>query len=70
MCRVKFCCKFREHLKVGSHKGVVNPIHILGLMQPANKLLQLGWLLSEGLEQVKLEDGGQEIEGRLYLNAM
>lgn len=50
MQRVKFCCKFREHLKVASHKGVVNTIHILGLMQPANTLLLLGWPLSEGLE--------------------
>lgn len=70
VCRVKCCCKFMEHLKVASQKGVVTPIHILGLMQPASTLPQLGWTLSEGLEQVKREDGGQKIEERLYPNAM
>lgn len=67
---MKFCCKFMEHLKVASQKGVVTPIHILGLMQPASTLPQLGWALSEELEQVKREDGGQKIEERLYLNVM
>lgn len=70
MCRVRFFCKVREHLKVASQKGVVIPIHILGCMQPATTLLQRGWPLSEALEQVKWEDGGQKIEKRLYLNAM